>query len=95
MGGGGGCLDLREEQVQMVKSRGEQERSQSEKNVLTAFGIMGEFIAGQRHLKLKENQDANSITESAVLNLIETGEIRELCSAILEIPENKAKSNWG
>ena len=59
--------EIREEQAQMVKFQGEKERSQEEKKVLIAFAHMGEVILGQCRLKLKENQDANSITETAVL----------------------------
>ena len=56
-----------EEQVQMVKFQGEKESSQEEKNVLTALALTEEVIAGLWQLKLKENQDANSITGAAVL----------------------------
>ena len=64
---GGGRRDLREEQVQMVKFQGEKEISQEEQNVATALALSDEVIAGQFHLKLKENKDAGSITESDVL----------------------------
>ena len=39
---------------------------------------MEEVIADRFHRKLKENQDANSITEAAVLKVTESGEIRDL-----------------
>ena len=38
--------------------------------------------------KLKENKDANAITEVAVLKVEETNRIRELYREIFEIPEN-------
>ena len=41
----------------------------------------------RRQLKLKANQDANPITEVAVLKINETDKIRELYRAICEIPE--------
>ena len=48
-------------EVQMVKFQGEKGRE--EKKVLMELALMGEVIAAQCHLKLNENQDADSITE--------------------------------
>ena len=63
-------------------------RSQEEKRVFkTALALMGGIIAAQCQVKLQGNQDANSITEVAVLKVSETGEIRDLYIGIWEIPE--------
>ena len=45
--------------------------SQEEKNVFNGVGPHGELIVGPCHLKLKVNQDANSITESVALKVSE------------------------
>ena len=52
-----------------AKFQGEKVRSREEKRVLTAYSIARELIADQCQLKLKENQDAYSITEAAVLKV--------------------------
>ena len=82
-----GRLEIREEQVQMVKFQDKRERSQEEKNALMSFPLMVEVIAGQRHLKLKDNPDVG-YTETAVSKAEETNKIREIYRAICEIPEN-------
>ena len=48
---------------------------------------MGELIRDKCQVKLKENQDADSITEVVVLKVNGANGIRELCSSICEIPE--------
>ena len=40
--------------MHMVKLSDGKERSQEAKKILTALSCMGDIIAGQRHLKLKE-----------------------------------------
>ena len=61
------------------------------RKVLTALALMGELISDQRQVKLKENKDADSITEAAVLKVSESSNIREICRAICEIPENQSE----
>ena len=45
-----GRLDIRGEQVQIVKFQGAKERSREEKKVLAALSFMEEVIAGQCQL---------------------------------------------
>ena len=52
---------------------------------------MEEAILDQCQLKRKENKDVGPITEVAVLEINETGKIRELYRAICEIPENRTR----
>ena len=66
-----------------------------EKQVLPALSLMDELISDHCQLGFKENQDAGPITEAAVLKVNESNKIREIYRAILEIPENRAKLNWG
>ena len=47
------------------------------------------MILDQCQLKLKGNQDANLITESAVLEINEANKIRELYRTLREIPETE------
>ena len=54
---------------------------------------MGELIRDKCQVKLKENQDADSITEVAILEAKETNKIRGLYRAIGEIPGNRSKLN--
>ena len=65
-----------------------------EKEVLSALALMEEFISDQRQLKFKDNPDANSITEVAILKVNEANKIRDLYRGMCEIPENRAKLNW-
>ena len=60
---------------------------EKEKHVLAAMALFEEVILDHRPAKLKENQDVNLITESAVLGIIETNKIRELYRTLSEIPE--------
>ena len=60
-----------------------------------AMGLMAELILDQCEVELKDNQDADSISEEAVLKINEPNRIRELCMAVFEITEIRAKSNWG
>ena len=60
-----------------------------ERQVLAAMALMEEVISDQCQLKLKGNQDTDSITELAVLEINETGDIRELYRLVCEIPENQ------
>ena len=53
--------------MEIAKLRDEKERSQAEKNVLTALDVMEEVIAGRRQLKLKGDQQSNPITDTSVL----------------------------
>ena len=76
-------LDLRGEQVQRERKQG-----MGGRQVLAAMGLMEEMILDQRQFEFKENQDAGSITEVAVLEVNETNRIRGLCGAIFEIPAN-------
>ena len=62
-----GRLEIGEEQVQMGKFHGEKGRSREAKKVLMDRDLIEDVIFGQCHLKLKGNQEANSITEAAVL----------------------------
>ena len=43
---------------------------------------------------MKENEEENSITETAVLKEQGAIKIRELYMAIWEIPENRSKLGW-
>ena len=86
---GDGRLELRVEQVQCVRKKGIGE----ENPVLAAFALMEEVILDQRQVKLKANQDANSITEVAVLGINEAAKIRELYRALCEIPDNAKEKN--
>ena len=52
-------LEIREEQAQWVRKKG----TEAEKQVLAALALMEEVILDHRQLQLKENQDANSVTE--------------------------------
>ena len=56
-----------------------------------AMALVDALTLDQRQVKLKENQDANSITEAAVLKVNESYKILEIYRAIFEIPENRAK----
>ena len=89
-----GRLEIREVQVEIAKFQGEKERSREEKKVLTALAFTGEVGAGKCQLKLGENQEANSITETAVLKVPRTNKNRDLYRAICEIPQNRAKFKW-
>ena len=72
----------------MVKSQGDAGRSQEETNVLAALALIDDSIARYCRLILKGNQDANSITETAVLKVQETNKIRVIfIGGICEIPE--------
>ena len=82
-------LELREEQVQCLRKKGNEE----ERHVLTALALLGEVISDQCQKKLKENQDAGRITEVAVLGINESGKIREIYRAIGEIPETEKERN--
>ena len=62
----------KEGQVQMVKFSNAKEGSQEEKKILTALDLMGEVIAGRCQLKLKENKEANLISEKEYLKVRET-----------------------
>ena len=85
-----GCAsELREEQVQWVRKKGTGGTNQ----VLSAVALMEEAILDQRQVELMENRDANSITEVAVLEINESGEIRELCRALCGIPETANGKN--
>ena len=64
-----------------------------DRKVLMALALMEEAILGHLQVKLKENRDAGSITEVAVLKVNETNKIRELYRGICEIPENRVKLN--
>ena len=55
--------------------------------------LMGGSNFGRIPIKTERNQDANSITETAVLKLRGSGKIMELYRAVREIPENQVKSN--
>ena len=90
-----GRLDIRGEQVQIVKFQGGKERSQGWAKSLMALDVMGAVIAATRQLKLKEIQEANSITETAVLKAQEANIIRELYRAICEIPEKLIEIELG
>ena len=68
------------------------QKSRSEE-CFNGTGSYGEVILDQCQEKLQENQDANSITEMAVLKANESNRIRELRGAIFENPENRAKLN--
>ena len=52
-------------------------------------------------MKLKDNQDANLITEPSVLGINEANKIRELCRALYETPKTEKggieseESSWG
>ena len=82
-------LELREEQVQLVRKQWVGE----EKAVLSAPDLMEESISDQRQLKFKANKDVDSITEVEVLKVNEANKIRGLCRAVSEIPENRAGLN--
>ena len=69
----------------------EKERNWIRKQVLSSLAHFGEAISDQCQLKLQENQDVNLITDAAVLEINESGKIRELCRAIGEIPETAKK----
>ena len=73
--------------LQMVKFSDEKERSQEEKNILTALSFVGEVILGKCQLKFKENQESNLITEKSIFEVREASRIRELRRIICEIPE--------
>ena len=64
-----------------------------EREVLSAMALTEELISDLRQLKFKANRDVRSITEVAVLKVNESNEIRDICSAICEIPENRVRSN--
>ena len=64
-----------------------------ENHVLASRALFEEVILDQRQVRLKENQDVNLITESAVLKISETNEIRELYRALIEIPETERRKN--
>ena len=64
-----------------------------EREVLTAPALLGGLILDQFQLKFKANQELGSITEAAAMKAKETNKIRDICRAICEIPENRAKSN--
>ena len=77
--------------MHMAKCQCGKARSREEKKVLIALALAGEVISGQCQLKLKENQDANSIIETTVLKVRETNKIREIYREICEIPESRVK----
>ena len=64
-----------------------------ENHVLSVMALMEEVILGQCRLRLTGNLDADSITEVAVLIINEAGKIRELYSALCEIPEPAKEKN--
>ena len=80
---GGERLELREEQAQCVRKKG----NEAEQKVLAALALLGEVILDQCQLKLKENQDVGSIAEVAVLKINEANEILELYRLIFGFPE--------
>ena len=94
----GGRLEFREEQSQCAGKKGN-----GEQQVLAALALLGEVILDLCQLKLKANQDVGLITESAVLEINETEEIRELYRTLCEIPETgkektrkrKSGKQWG
>ena len=65
-------LEFREAQFQFARKKG----MWDEQKVPTASPLLEEVISGQRQLKFKENQDANPITEVAVLGINGTNKIR-------------------
>ena len=81
--------------MQIVKFQVVEERSQEEEEVLTALNFAEEVNAGKCKLKLEETQQANSITETAVLKAQEANIIRELYRAICEIPEKLIEIELG
>ena len=83
-------LEFREEQVQCVRKKGNEEEQQQ---VLAALAMLGEVILDQRQLKLKENQDGDLITESEVFEINETNKIRELYRTLCEIPETEKEKD--
>ena len=87
---GDGRLEFREEQAQCGRKKGNEEEEQ---HVLAALALLGEVITDQRQVELKENQDADLITDSAVLGINETNKIRELYRALCEIPETVKGNN--
>ena len=68
----------KEGQVQMVNFIGKiaKKSRREEKRILMALSFMGEVIANQCRLKLKENQVANLIAEKATLAAQEANKIR-------------------
>ena len=78
------CMELREEQVQMIK-KGEEE----EKKVLAALALFGEIVVGQCQAKRKENQDAKQLTETATMEINETNKIKELYKILGEFTESE------
>ena len=71
-----------------IYRRKREKSRREERKILTALAFMGEVISGEFHLRLKENQELNFLTEKSVLKVQETNKIRELFRAIFEFPEN-------
>ena len=75
------------------------------KQDLTALALFGEIIVGQCQLTLKENQEANQLTELATLKINETAKIKELYKVIGGFTESekekhmkerqKVEEEWG
>ena len=87
-----GRLEIREEQVQMVKFQFVEGSRREEKKVITALDLADEVISGQRQLKLTGNKDAKSITGAAVLKAKETNKIRGPSRWVFR---NSRKYEWG
>ena len=85
--GGVERMEFRGEQVQLVKKQEEEE----EKQVLAALSLFEGIIADQCRKKLKENQDANRITEMAILKINESDKINELCRVIAKCRKRRKK----
>ena len=85
---GGERMQFREEQVQFVRKKEEEE-----KHVLAALALFGEIIVGQCQQELKGNQDVNRITELETLKINVSNKIKELYRAISGIPATKKEKN--
>ena len=85
---GGERMQFREEQVQFVRKKEEEE-----KHVLAALALFGEIIADRCQQTLKENQAANRVTDLATLKINEKNKIKELYRAISEIPATEKEKN--
>ena len=81
-------MELREEQVQMIK-KGEEEE---EKKVLASLALFGEIIADQCQTKRKENQDAKHLTATATLKINGSSKIKELYKMIGEFTESEKET---
>ena len=84
---GGERLEFREEQVQCVGKKGNEE----EQHVLAAFALLGEVISDHHQVELKGNQDAGLITESAVLEINEAGEFANFTGRFVKFRKPKKK----